>query len=136
MPNDLTRPTILVIDDNEPLLLACARALHRAGCTVLLAHDGATAIEQLRIVRGSVDLLIVDLGLPDLSGRELVKRAGIDAPVLYITGTDVDGGSGTPRRSLIGQILLKPFRLEALTERVSALLDLDGDPDPTMAPAA
>lgn len=128
MPHE---PMVLVVDDNESLLLSCARALYRAGYVVLLAHDGAAALEQLRVARAPIALWIVDLRLPDIAGPELVRRAGVTSPVLYISGDHEEAARAVRRRNRADKaLMLKPFTLESLTDRVAGLLGSESVPDP------
>jgi CheY-like chemotaxis protein len=118
--------TVLVVEDEEDVRLQIAESLREAGCNVLQATDGPSG---LRVVQSDVrfDLLVTDVGLPGLNGRQLAEaaRAGRpNLPVLMITGyagampIDLALPDGV-------QVLGKPFTLAALSERVSAMLAPD-----------
>ena len=116
--------TILVVEDEETIRLATRRALTRRGYAVLLAEDGAQA---LQLLEGGPDvhLVLTDLTMPTMSGRELVRRIEASRPGLPIVlmsgfagdlaefGDPADGGY---------PFLQKPFSLEALGEAVKAAL--------------
>jgi CheY-like chemotaxis protein len=115
--------TVLVVEDEEGVRQQIADTLHELGCTVLQAIDGPSG---LRVVQSdaALDLLVTDVGLPGLNGRQLAEAARLDRPhlpVLMITGyagampIDLTLPEGM-------QILVKPFQLAVLTERVSAML--------------
>jgi CheY-like chemotaxis protein len=79
--------TILVVDDEEPLLRYVNRVLTGAGYRTTLATSGPAAIEAA--ARERFDLLVTDVSMPEMSGAQLVLRLRQDDPdlkVLYLTG--------------------------------------------------
>jgi PAS domain S-box-containing protein len=115
--------TVLVVEDETDVREMIALALRDLGCCVLEAPDGSAG---LRVVQSqeSLDLLVTDVGLPGLNGRQLADAArerwpGL--PVMLITGyagkalEDADLAPGM-------EVLRKPFALDALTVRVRSLL--------------
>jgi CheY-like chemotaxis protein len=99
------------------------KVLRELGCTVLEAADGPAG---LRIVqsRQPLDLLVTDVGLPGLNGRQLADAARTmrpDLPVLLITGY---AGKALEDLALAPgmTVMPKPFTLDALAASVSALL--------------
>jgi CheY-like chemotaxis protein len=120
--------TILLVEDEELVRELARRVLERVGYTVLAASDptAATAIADRHA--GHIHLLITDMQLPQLSGRELAARLGIHRPaikVLYISGTS--DGSAARLRLLEPetQFLEKPFSLDRLLRTIRSAL---GDP--------
>jgi signal transduction histidine kinase/CheY-like chemotaxis protein len=114
---------ILVVEDQEHVRSQIVEALADLGCAVIEAKDGP---EGLRVVGSgpTFDLLITDVGLPGLNGRQLADAARIarpDLPVLFITGFagGALGDSGLPPGM---EILRKPFALTDLSDRVRAML--------------
>ena len=102
-----------------------AEALADVGCVVVEAGDAAEAFRELAL-SGTIDLLVTDVGLPGgLNGRQLADAARErrpDLPVLFITGyagSAVDDGLLLPPGM---SVIAKPFMLNALTERVAAIL--------------
>jgi DNA-binding response OmpR family regulator len=80
--------TVLVVDDEEPILRFVERVLSGAGFRTVVAHDGAEAAA-LASTAGPLDLLVTDLMMPHMSGDELARRLRCvepDLPVLYLTG--------------------------------------------------
>lgn len=71
--------TLLVVDDNGPALKATVRLLEQAGYQVAQAQDGASALRQIRTLRPR--LVLLDVVLPDISGREVLREVRAD-PVL------------------------------------------------------
>ncbi|MEI8299122.1 MAG: response regulator transcription factor [Pseudomonadota bacterium] len=114
---------ILVVEDEPVLLEQLASALRRAGHTVDMAADGIEGLYALR--EYPADLAVIDLGLPGLSGLELIRRArseGRRLPVLILTARDrwqdkvegLDAGAD--------DYVTKPFQTEEILARVQALL--------------
>ena len=63
---------ILVVDDDRPLRHVLGRLLETAGCSVVSAADGVEALEQIE--RQKFDLVLLDIGLPRMSGLEVLRR--------------------------------------------------------------
>ncbi len=116
--------TVLVVEDEDGVRSLTVEALSELGCRVLQAPDGAAG---LRIVQSSValSLLITDVGLPGINGRQLAEAARAlrpDLQVLLITGY---AGRPTEETGLPAgvEIVHKPFTLEELAARVRARLE-------------
>src|SRR5580704_6437670 len=83
-----TPPTVLVVDDEEPVRMVQRRVLEEDGYQILEATNG---VEGMNVLAGAtvVDLLIADLDMPVLRGDEMVRRIRFTRPdlrVLYVTG--------------------------------------------------
>ncbi len=118
--------TVLVVDDESAVRGAAARVLARRGYTVLEARDGVEALGVAERFAGPVHLLLSDVRMPGMDGRELARRFRVARPearVLLMTGypgsespnPDGDADSAT---DLDAPALQKPFTLELLAERV------------------
>lgn len=116
--------TVLVVEDETAVRQMIAEVLQEMGYTVLQAGDASAALSILR-AGAPVDLMISDLGLPGMNGRQLAEmakqiRGGLK--VLFITGyaasDAVRDGPLETGVDLIG----KPFAIDALTAKVDALL--------------
>ena len=121
-------PTILVMDDEDIVRALVARALREAGYRVVQAQHGAAGLALLESGRETIDLVITDLVMPGVGGRELARWVAAHMarlPVLFI--------SGYPRTYLEAHdlydaaipLLRKPFLPSRLLEAVQELL-----PDP------
>ncbi len=120
-----TGRTVLVADDEPFLLRLAARSLRREGYEVLAAHDGAEALELSLVYDGTIDLLVTDVVMPHMNGRELASKLLDVHPemlVLYVSGSSEDAllDDGILERDM--PYLPKPFSIEALLERVDTLL--------------
>ncbi|MEN2977273.1 response regulator transcription factor [Tistrella bauzanensis] len=119
---------ILLIDD-DPLLrqtLAEQLALYEE-FTIDEAASGAQALEVVKAGLKSAphDLVILDIGLPDLDGREvcrLMRRAGLKAPVVMLTGADTEADTILGLDAGANDYVTKPFRFAVLLARVRAHL--------------
>jgi CheY-like chemotaxis protein len=116
--------TVLVVEDEDGVRGLTVEALSELGCDIIQASDGPAA---LRIVQSSVrfDLLITDVGLPGINGRQLAEAARATRPglpVLLITGY---AGKSLDDASLPHgmEVIRKPFALDELAARVRARLE-------------
>jgi PAS domain S-box-containing protein len=120
---------VLVVEDEAPIRAVVAEALAELGCRVVLAEDGPSGLRALRESAGALDMLVADVGLPGgLNGRQLADAARELAPglpVLLITGYAGDAlGPGMLPEGMA--VLTKPFRLDELVARLSAMLAWGG----------
>jgi two-component system response regulator PrrA len=117
------RSTVLVVEDDAAVRSAVERglALHEFGVHgVGSAEDALTAV-----ARQGPDLLVVDVGLPGMSGIELCRRlrgAGLEIPVLILSARDQVGDRVSGLQAGADDYLVKPFALDELVARVQALL--------------
>ena len=116
-----THGTVLVVEDEDAVRAVVAEALREQGCRVLEAGDGSAGLHMLNS-RERIDLLVTDVGLPGLNGRQLaaarVRRPGL--PVLLITG--YAGGAVEEALPAGMEVIGKPFALDALASRVHAMV--------------
>jgi CheY-like chemotaxis protein len=117
--------TLLLVDDDADFRTVAALILRRAGYDVLEAPGGAAALEVVRGHSGTIDLLITDMMMPGMSGRQLAQRFTQLRPgvrILYVSGV-VDEASA--REAIAGEnadFLEKPFEGDAFTGKVRELL--------------
>ena len=120
----LQRGTVLLAEDDVDVRIYARTVLIQAGFTVIEATNGATAIA---LATGrTIDLLITDLIMPGIGGRELAARLGAsrpELPVLYVTGYTDHSDPPFAIGALIDQ-LNKPFTGRALVAAASRLLSL------------
>lgn len=118
--------TILVVEDEAPLRKMLCEALTNAGYHVFEASDGSDALRKWEHQAGSIDVLLTDVVMPLLNGRELAKRLTANAPhieVIYMSGyaDDVLAYHGTLKPGTI--LIQKPFRPAALFSKLREVLD-------------
>lgn len=118
--------TLLVVEDEAIVRAIAVDALRRHGYTVLQAGDGMEALRVAGEHAGNIDLLVTDVVMPQLGGRELARRLRSKRPklrVLYVSGyTD----SAIARHGMLEDgiaLLQKPFTAATLTRKVRDALD-------------
>jgi PAS domain S-box-containing protein len=119
------RETILLADDERSLRNLGATILRRYGYTVLLAEDGVEAVAVYRQAQGSLDLVILDLTMPRLSGHDAFRQIiALDpgARILFASGYSAEYISAAEHESIRG-FVSKPYRPEELAHRVRTALD-------------
>jgi two-component system response regulator MprA len=113
---------ILVVDDDPKIRSVLGRGLRFEGYDVHLAGDGQ---EALRIARTTpLDLVVLDVMLPGMSGLEICRRLrrGMSVPILMLTARDAVPDRVAGLDSGADDYLIKPFDFEELLARVRALL--------------
>lgn len=119
----MTKPTILVVEDDERIAASLRRALEYAGYGVTVEHDGPTGLDAAEA--GDPDLLILDVMLPGFDGIELCRRLrmrGNDAAVLMLTARTAVPDRVEGLEAGADDYLTKPFAYEELLARVRSLL--------------
>jgi PAS domain S-box-containing protein len=119
------RETVLLVDDDEMIRKVGAAILRRYGYEVLLAEDGQQAVDAYRERPGRVDLVILDLTMPRLSGQDAFHRLREVNPavrVLFASGYSAETLSDADLRRARG-FVSKPYRPEDLARAVRAALD-------------
>ena len=119
----MSRGSILVVEDQDEVRAQIVETLKDMGCDVIEAVDGQSGLQIVESLR-RVDLLVTDVGLPLLNGRQLAdaaRAARPSLPVLMITGY---AGEALVNIALPDgvEILRKPFSLGELAERIRAML--------------
>lgn len=125
---------ILLVEDDPALQRGLAATLRASGYAVDTAGDGASAVEIAR--KEPYAVLILDVGLPDFSGFEVLKRLrqrGFKTPILVLTARDTVQDRVTGLDLGADDYLLKPFEPSELEARIRALLRRgQGDPAPVV----
>ncbi len=117
--------TILVAEDEEAVRLLATRTLQKAGYTVLSARDGEEAVALFREHSDNVDLLLMDVIMPRLSGPEAVKQIrelDPEVPALYASGYGGEFLRADGRLDIEGEVLQKPYQPSELLDRISGYL--------------
>ncbi len=125
---------VLVVEDEEDIAFPLVRTLEREGYAVTWVEDGQTALDRLKSEQA--DVVILDLGLPDMDGLEVCRKAreaGYEGAIMIVTARagELDRVVGLDYGA--DDYLAKPFGLAELQARVRALLRRtsggQGEPD-------
>ncbi|MDQ0505339.1 response regulator [Xanthobacter agilis] len=114
---------LLLVEDNGPLRLLVAGALRGAGFTVDAVNTVSDGEEAMAVTR--YDGVVLDLGLPDRDGMELLettRRRGLSTPILLLTARDDAPSVVAGLNGGADDYLRKPFDMDELIARIRALL--------------
>ena len=117
---------ILVVEDEEAIAKGLRFNFEREGYQVDVAGDGPSALELYESAQPPVDLVVLDLMLPMMSGYEIcrsLRRLDLDIPVLALTARTLSEDKIQAFDVGVDQYMTKPFSLPELLSRVRNLLD-------------
>jgi hypothetical protein len=119
-----TGETVLVVEDEPVVRAVIIEMLHDQGYRVLEATDGPSGLRMLRL-NERIDLLVTDVGLPGMNGRQLADQARETRPglkILFITGyaENVAIADGFLQPGM--EMITKPFDLDNLSQRIRAMV--------------
>ncbi|WP_343896478.1 phosphate regulon transcriptional regulator PhoB [Craurococcus roseus] len=125
----MAKPTILIVEDEVPLLTLLRYNLEKQGFRVDEAGDGEEAL--LRVAEGRPDLVLLDWMLPAISGievcRQLRRRPGTrDLPIIMVTARTEDQDAVRALDTGADDYISKPFAMDSLMARIRALLRRSG----------
>jgi two-component system phosphate regulon response regulator PhoB len=112
---------VLVVDDDKLIRDVVRKTLEREGMRVVEAKDGAEALEQLRLA--PVDVAIVDVHMPRMTGHEFVAKLRVQDPRVHVIMLTSAGTEADRVRGLVGgadDYVVKPFSARELAARVIA----------------
>ena len=120
------RPRVLLVEDNPDDVFLFRKAMEREGLThpVQVVHDGAAALAALA-EPGSTDLVLLDLNLPGLSGFDVLRQLGRDAPCDVVVMTSSTSPLEVREAQQLGAsaYVVKPYRLSDVCSLVRTLLE-------------
>lgn len=117
------RKTLLVVDDDEDLRSALAEQLEEEGFAAVQAATGGAGVTRAGEVRP--DLVLLDVDLPDMNGREACRQmraAGVAAPIVMLTAADSDNDTIEGLEAGANDYVTKPFKFAVLLARIRAQL--------------
>ena len=118
--------TVLLVEDQEGIRDLVREFLKRKGYKVLHAVDGSDALRIAAEQTTTIDLLITDIVMPNIGGKELARRLIPLRPqmkVLFMSGYPDHGSLGDEEVAEQVPVLLKPFLLDVLARKVRSVLD-------------
>jgi CheY-like chemotaxis protein len=122
-PQKAARQTILVVDDDPKVRSSIRRLLEKLGYQVGEAADADAALAMIGSAKEPTDLVLTDIVLQGMSGRELAVRLSIEHPtvrLLLMSGYSPD--TMHLKEGEVAKFLRKPISLESLAERVAGAL--------------
>jgi CheY-like chemotaxis protein len=124
---DWSDKLILIVEDIEANHMFIAAALKRTNSQLLWAKDGLEAIEMCKEY-DSIDLVLMDIRLPQLDGYEAtrqIKAFRPDLPIIAQTAYVMSNEKGTVLQAGCDDLITKPIRLNILLETVAKYIDTD-----------
>ena len=121
------RPHILVVEDEKHLGVGIKYNLEAENYRVTLVEDGATALRMVNSNGEAIDLIVLDLMLPGLSGYtvcETIRDAGVTTPVLMLSARTLAEDRTRGFDAGANQYMSKPFELDELLSRIKNLLQI------------
>jgi CheY-like chemotaxis protein len=118
--------TVLLVDDEDMILNVGKDMLGEMGYNVLLAKSGREAVEVYRKHKHNVDLVIVDLIMPEMSGGEaynIMKKNNPKVKALLASGYSIDGQAAEIMELGCDGFIQKPFDVKKLSEKIREILD-------------
>ncbi|MBD0326492.1 MAG: response regulator, partial [Pyrinomonadaceae bacterium] len=118
--------TILVAEDEEPLRDLARSVLEELGYRVMLARNGEEAVDIYAAHREQVDLVILDVVMPRMGGREAYEQislSGSGVPLIFMTGYSAEMVPSKFVGSTGMQLMQKPYSVEAFGRKVREVLD-------------
>lgn len=117
---------ILLVDDNQNLRRAIASSLDMHGYSVVEACDGVEALKISRDHAGDIQLLVTDMVMPTISGKELASKMKLERPeikILYMSGYSDESGFPDGELAADHQYLQKPASILSVLQKIRKLLD-------------
>lgn len=114
---------VLLVEDDERIVDFVQRGLRAEGYVVETACNGRGGIDLA--VEGGFQVIVLDLGLPDMNGRQVcekLREKGINTPILMLTAMDSVPDKVSGLRAGADDYMTKPFAFEELVARIEALL--------------
>lgn len=118
--------TILLVDDEEMIISVGSRMLKRLGYHVITARGGIPAIKTYRKHEQEIDLVLLDMIMPDLSGAEtfeVLKKINPGVKVLLSSGYSINGQAAEILERGCKGFIQKPFNMKSLSQKLRKILD-------------
>ncbi len=121
--------TILLVDDEKIVLESGSELLEKLGYTVFTAENGQQAVDVFRRRKDRIDLVVLDMIMPGMSGGEVfdqLRRIDPEIKVLLSSGYSIDGEAAEILDRGCNGFIQKPFRVEPFSMKIRELLEPSG----------
>ncbi|MFZ1199097.1 MAG: ATP-binding protein, partial [Desulfobacterales bacterium] len=121
----LGRETVLLVDDEDKIREVCREGLKLLGYSVVAAESGERAVELYKKMGDDIDIVVLDMIMPGLSGRETylhLKQINPEVRVLIASGYSVDMHNEDITGSEKQSIIQKPFKIEDLSLKIQEVI--------------
>jgi CheY-like chemotaxis protein len=118
--------TVLLVDDEDVILEVGQDLLEAMGYQVLIARDGKEAIEVYRKNQDEIDIVVLDMVMPNMGGGEAydrMKKINPDIKVLLLSGFSIDGEAAEILKRGCDGFIQKPFNTKDLSGKIREILD-------------
>jgi PAS domain S-box-containing protein len=118
--------TVLLVDDEDMIIDACEQLLEEMGYKVLIAKDGKDAIKVYKKNKDEIDMVILDMIMPDMGGGETydkLKEINPKIKVLLASGYSIDGQASEILDRGCNGFIQKPFQMENLSHKIKEVLE-------------
>ncbi|MBW1938211.1 MAG: PAS domain S-box protein [Deltaproteobacteria bacterium] len=118
--------TVLLVDDEVAVRKVCMSILEKIGYRVLSAKDGEEVLELYRNNKDEIDIVLLDMIMPNMSGSEIydrLKEINPEVKVLLSSGYSIDGEATEILNRGCDGFIQKPFNIKKLSEKLGAILN-------------
>jgi CheY-like chemotaxis protein len=119
----ITQRTVLIVDDEDVIRELIVDLVADSGYRALSAASGGQAVEIVRSEKGAIDLVLLDMQMPDMDGRrtyELMRQIDPDLPVFIATGFGREDISQSLIALGVRGVVTKPFHVDDILELIQA----------------
>lgn len=118
--------TVLLVDDEQIITDVGEKMLNKLGYSTIIAKSGSEAIAVYKAKQGNVDLVILDMIMPDMGGEETfgrLKSIDSESKILLASGYSMDGQAMDIMNRGCNGFIQKPFRIDDLSKKIREILD-------------
>jgi CheY-like chemotaxis protein len=117
--------TVMLVDDDEPVISIIQQLLNQHGYTTLTASNGQEAVDLAKSYTGKIDLVLLDMAMPVMGGEEaypLLKSARPDLKVIICSGYELDEKMKKTLKNGADAFIQKPFHFEKMISEIEKIL--------------
>ena len=122
------KETVLLVDDEDMIIDVAQRMLNKLGYKVFTARDGREAVDVFRKHKDEIDVIVLDMIMPKMSGGEAfdrIKKIKPEIKVLLSSGYSINGQASEILNRGCNGFIQKPFNLQNLSKNLRAILEED-----------